>query len=205
MVLTGVIALGDSGAGYAMIGEDPTHAHLLSAGTQIATGITLQQVFRNYVVIDYGGRREMLRLPQARERGGSLVPSPTETTAPYLPMSAEDVQDVMHSLGLRVSMRGRTRNGLQVASAGLGIEALSALGLNPGDMIVAVDQTSWTDTDAPGDGSDLEQKLLGGTTNLTVDRDGQSVEVVLDSARIEKAAELYRAAVAADPDNPNNM
>lgn len=201
-VLTGIIALEDPEAGYAMIGEDPTHARLVRAGAPVSAGITLKQVFRNYVVIDYGGRREMLRLPLPKGRPGfreqgRAVADSTEAQAPA---GGGDVQDVMHSLGLRVSMRGHKRNGLQVATAGLGSEALDALGLYPGDMIVGVDQTSLTDADAPTDGGDLEQRLLEGSAQLTINRQGQLVEVVLDASRIARAAELYRAAVAADPD-----
>ena len=106
----------------------------------------------------------------------------------------------MNSLDVQPVEFEHRRVALQVASSGLGVYALGAIGIHPGDTIIGVNGKLWISGDGPEDGRPVEDKFRGGgVTRLTVDRDGKHVEVAIDQAGIAKAAAIYReAALEAD-------
>jgi general secretion pathway protein C len=177
--LSGIIAVRDPVAGYAILGERGKPTRMYRAGAPLTTGGggRLYQVFADRVVLDFDGRLETLRLPRTTLPGFFQPLAPVEvadtaaTSAPADPASASPQTQV--SLG--ESAFGEVNaepNNVDGHLAGMVLHPVKQTqrqyGLRDGDMLTAVDGVEITDADVLAD----TLKKAGQSLTLTVVRDG---------------------------------
>lgn len=209
LVLTGIIATGDPKKGFAILGPSAATAHVFYTGSEAAPGVTLAEVYPQWVVVLRGGERVTLRLPQASggdqainvrfERGvaappqgvaddggdGVPLPSPSDFKPP--PMSTANT--LIRAFSLRPVSIGGTR-GVRIMGTGVNASALSALGLAPGDVIMQINGVPIGRKNTP----DFGKALSTGGVTLVVDRDGDETSVTIDAGSAANAANAYRDA-----------
>jgi type II secretory pathway component PulC len=217
LVLTGIIATGDPRGGYAMVGATADKARTYRAGSQIAPGLTLAEVFVDHVIVDDDHERRTLRIPwsgtapqaqaspsrraaslvaqagPAENAGGAAASSANAFAPPPLPDSGA----VWRALNLRPKYSDGQRVGSWVDAVGPGAKAVAALGLKRGDVIVSVNGAPVNGQSMHDGGADLWYTLQHGDqgepVTLTVERNGQSLDIALDPDRVAAAADVYRA------------
>lgn len=86
--LSGVLALGN-GEGFAIIANESKKHKFYQIDDEVSSGVRLNAVFNDYVLLDRGGRNEKLRLPKASLQG---VNQPA-TSAPAKPPAATNSID----------------------------------------------------------------------------------------------------------------
>jgi type II secretion system protein C len=135
LVLYGVRAGGDPRAGSAIIEAGADGQRAIAAGGRIAEGVTLEEVREDRVIISRRGVREVLML-RPRE-GDAASEAGSRPAAPPAAASGEAA-----ALRLMDGLRAHTENG---GFAGIRVEddpvpdLISALGLQAGDIITALD------------------------------------------------------------------
>jgi type II secretion system protein C len=159
----------DAQGGAAIIKTPDDKQGRFSVGDTITSGVTLERVYRDQVVINRGGVRESLRLVN-RELIASQRPAEAVTTG----SNADDASGGIASIGRIVIATpeldpvGNMRLTLRPAGDP---EAFEALGLETGDILIAVDNSPI--------GADISKALetiasLQGKTTVTlsIERDG---------------------------------
>jgi type II secretory pathway component PulC len=204
LVLTGVIASADSREGFAIIGGGAGGSRLYHTGAQTAPGTTLSEVFADHVVLERDGERIVLALPRQLAGGradypvrrrvalasrgsgaaGERVPASPED---FKPPPLSDASAITSGIGGR-AMKVDGELGIPVRLNARNGEALKVLGLQPNDIIMAVNGRSISEHGS------LMAALEQGDTALTIVRDGGRTSIVIDSATASAAANLIRAA-----------
>lgn len=183
LTLRGVRRGAAPGAGSAVIETPGQGQRTLPLGAEIVDGVTLEEIHEARVVINRRGARENLFLrEEARQRAqASLIrsgdaPAPVAQAAPQraaAPALSEDDRTGWLS-ALRLS---RTERGYRVGAAAEA-RVLSALSLQPGDEIVAVDGRPLSEAARALDLFEDLEDVDG--ASLTVRRDGRAVEIEVD-------------------------
>lgn len=205
LVLTGTIATENPAEGFAIMGASATRTRVFHTGSQAAPGIRLLEVYPQRVVLLEGERRMVLMLPH-----GALGNQPgSQLAAARMPQVEEAVADdsdiqgeaparaftpppisngatIIRALALRPVSIGGER-GVRIMATGLNSRTLSALGLAPGDVIVAVNGMPVGNPHTP----DLNEALQQGGASLMVDRNGEQTSVTIDSGSAASAAQAY--------------
>ena len=183
LTLRGVRRGAAPGAGSAVIETPGRGQRTLPLGAEIVDGVTLEEIHEERVVINRRGARENLFLrEEARQRAqASLIRS---GTAPAEPVGRDAERPAASSLSeedrtgwlgaLRLS---RTERGYRIGEAAEG-RILSALSLQPGDEIVAVDGRPLGEASRALDLFEDLEDVDG--ASLTVRRDGRAVEIEVD-------------------------
>lgn len=191
LVLTGVIAANDPSDGLAILGPSARAAKVYAVGDSIPGGASLHAVLSDHVLLERDGHLESLALPRHLARTApppSLRSAPT--TAPLIQRMRELVTrhpgiigDVMrpepvfaggHQVGYRV-YPGRDRRAFQ------------SLGLQPGDLVTAIDGTPLTD---PSQSPQILHTLASSSeARVTILRDGKQQDLNLNLAQVEQEAE----------------
>ena len=212
LVLTGIIATGDPTDGFAIVGTRAETAHLYHAGSQVAPGTILAEVYPERVVLLRGAERLILTLPKtgsgiplagesAGIRTASSAPEPrfaspggsgmAQEPPPesFRPPRMSDASALMRAFSMRpVSVNGQ--RGVRIMGTGINSATLAALGLAPGDVILQVNGVAVGSRGTP----DLAEALKSGSATLVVDRGGDATSVTIDSGIAATAAEDYRQA-----------
>jgi type II secretory pathway component PulC len=204
LALTGVIASADPRNGYAIVSGGSGASHLYHTGTEAFLGVVLSEVFSDHVVLERYGETLVLAMPRqpggvvgqpVRRRAvvaanaGSGVTSPAPVLSPedLKPPRMSDAGAIAGGLGGRaIPFDGEL--GLRVAANNRNHEALTVLGLQPNDVIVAINGQPMSTH------PNLTAALQQGDTTLMVAREGGRTAVMIDSASASAAAELIRAA-----------
>jgi type II secretory pathway component PulC len=120
----------DAEGGSAIVSGPDEKQIRVKPGDEIAPGVSLESVHREHVVILRSGVREALRLARGLDRSGAAaVPASARPTAP---------SGVAVPSGMRaVDNGGRGVN--IVVEGGVDPQLLASLGLEAGDVIVAID------------------------------------------------------------------
>jgi general secretion pathway protein C len=122
-----------SGRGAAIIATPDGVQSSFAVGEEIVPGVKLKQVALEYVVLDRGGQSEQLFIDQSVT---APVVSPTGApSAPGGPVTAQNVQDLV---AIIPRIDGTKVTGLALTPKG-DAAAFRAAGLEPGDVLVAVD------------------------------------------------------------------
>lgn len=209
LVLTGIIATGDPRVGLAIVGSGGAGSRVLSVGAEAAPGIMLAEVFPQWVVLQRGGDRLLLRLPgkdPVAPRGGaqtaqrSVPPPDTEETddsgeasAPagqdFSPPPLSDSAAIVRAFALRpASVNGAP--GERIMGTGLNRRVLAALGLSPGDVITQINGVPVGTGKTPN----LMGVLQSGNATLMVVKNGEETSVTLGPSTVADAAALFRQA-----------
>lgn len=160
-----------SGRGSAIIATpDGVQASFL-VGETIMPGVRLKSVEFDGVTIDRGGASERLYLDQS-SGSAPITPAALPPTAATAGRLAEDV-----AVAPRLS--GTTITGLVLTPKGAGT-AFAAAGLQPGDVLVAIDGKSAAEI---GDPASSLQRLGAGNASITIERGGRPLTLTLEAAR----------------------
>jgi general secretion pathway protein C len=205
LVLVGTIAEADPAKGLAIVGDSAATAKVYAVGKTIAGGTKLHSVYPDRVILDRGGNLEALMLPKQFQGTASLQSAPT----PQLPAGADDMAmgDRLRNLAAQnpgaitdvirpqpVFANGQQR-GYRVYP-GRNRNVFSRLGLQPGDLVTAINGTPLDD---PARGMEILQSINSAAeVTVTVERNGQATQVAINNAQF--AAES--AAAAAAPPEP---
>lgn len=177
MRLFGVRAGGADG-GSAIIGLADGRQVSVGAGEAVEPGLVLQSVGPDHVVLARGGSLSRLDFgdtpmgaapPPPPPPGPQTVAPPAPAAAPAVAGPAVDAAQLLAQAGLRPRMRGLRLDGFTVSTAGEG-SALAAVGLQAGDVLLAVDGTA---LDSPERIAGLRRQLAGAASvTLRFERDG---------------------------------
>lgn len=211
MKLNGTLAA-EAGGGSAIISTESKRggaaAHLYGVGSEITPGFMLSEVFADHVVVLHDDATLVLRLPQFAGGAGprriaALLADPRETDAataasqtdhdfdpPPLPTSGA----VLRSLGLRPAVVRGERIGMRVGSGSEGAKTRARLGLSAGDILVDINGDSVSSLPGGGPGALMKAINDGETATLTVQRQGQLINISIDPATADSAANIFRGA-----------
>lgn len=208
LVLTGVIAGRTPERGMAILGPSPQSARVYAVGDSIPGGATLAAVLARKVLLRQDGALRSLALPQ-QSFGAGAPPSaaalpPEETRAPQFAarmralvrkrpgvlaelLRPEPVISGGHVLGYRIY-------------PGSNPAAFARLGLQPGDLVLAINGTPLTD---PGQDQQIFNTLGSSSeATVTVLRNGTRHVLTLDLAQVEQAAQTLTTPPPSAPSAP---
>lgn len=191
LVLTGIMAGDDPKYGLAILGQSAQSTKVFAVGDNLPGGAKLQAVYSDYVMIDRGGRLEKLVLPRQIAAGGA--PPSAAALSMESPVADRMRKLITEQPSLMADvMRPQPvyANGKQTGYRvypGRNRQAFLRLGLRPGDLVTAINGTPLDD---PEHGQQIFN-TLGATSeaHVTVQRNGQQQDVVLNLAQITQEAE----------------
>jgi general secretion pathway protein C len=188
LLLTGTLAGREPEHGWAIIGATGQPARVYATGTGLPGGSKLFAVYPDRVILDRNGSRESLMLPrlsggsganaaprmanrgQGEEQNASLADSVRQLLVQN-PQAGGDLlrpQPVFAGGSLRGYRVYPGRNRAQFA----------ALGLQPGDLVMAVNGAALDD---PNRGLEILRGVgQGSAVTLSVDRGGQQQQITID-------------------------
>ena len=201
LVLVGTIANTDPTLGYAIIGESAVSAKVYSVGKTITGGTKLHSVYPDRAILDRGGKLEALLLPKKFQGGGMSAAAPLPGGSPADPMLGDRLRELAATNPAAITDILRPQpvfaNGQQRGYRiypGRNRSQFNKLGLLPGDLITAINGTPLDDASR---GMDILQTMnTASAVTMTVERNGESVQVNVNNAQIAADA----AAAAAQPE-----
>ena len=196
LVLTGIMADEDPRNGLAIIGQTATATKVYAVGDSIPGGATLHSVFADRVVINRGGRLETLALPRQAAPAG---PPPSATIMPTESPVADRMRRLITEQPSVIADVMRPQpvyaNGKQTGYRvypGRNRQAFTRLGLRPGDLVTAINGTP---LDEPEHGQQIFNTLGSSSeAHVTVQRNGQQQDLVLNLAQVTQEAEALAGA-----------
>jgi len=202
LVLVGTIAHSDPELGYAIIGENPASAKVYAVGKTITGGTKLHSVYPDRAIIDRGGRLEALLLPKKFQGGGMSAAAPSRGQAD--PMLGERLRQLAASNPAAITDILRPQpvfaNGQQRGYRvypGRNRQQFNKLGLLPGDMVTAINGTPLDD---PARGMEVLSTMnSAANVTVTVERNGEPVQVNINNAQIAAEAAAAQALPEAIP------
>jgi len=200
LVLVGTIANTDPTLGYAIIGESAVSAKVYGVGKTITGGTKLHSVYPDRAILDRGGKLEALLLPK-KFQGGGLSAGAQADASPADPMLGERLRQLAASNPAAITDILRPQpvfaNGQQRGYRiypGRNRSQFNRLGLLPGDLVTAINGTPLDDASR---GMDILQTMnTASAVTMTVERNGETVQVNVNNAQIAADA----AAAAAQPE-----
>ncbi len=168
--LFGIRMVAQSGMGSAIIATPDGVQASFSTGETIQPGVTLKRVAFDNVVLDHGGREEVLYLDQSVGQTGGTVPATGMTptaSATSAPLSMATLQSVVD---LAPRIKDGRANGLTLSPRGDGAAFRSA-GLEAGDVLVAVNGRPISSM------AELSSAPATGDIMLLIERGGRTVSV----------------------------
>jgi general secretion pathway protein C len=191
LVLSGIMAADDPRYGLAILGQTAQSTKVYAVGDNVPGGAKLHSVYSDRVVIDRGGHLETLVLPRQIATGspppsaGALqMESPVADRMRKLISEQPSIMaDVMRPQPVYANGK---QTGYRVYP-GRNRQAFLRLGLRPGDLVTAINGTPLDD---PEHGQQIFN-TLGATSeaHVTVQRNGQQQDVVLNLAQVTQEAE----------------
>lgn len=188
LVLTGVFAANDPTKGLAMIGESAQSSKVYVVGATVRPGTRLHSVYIDRVILDRNGQLETLSLPRPSTAGiitrSAAAPRPANNGqfADNLRRIAETNPTAFAEV---VRPQPVFANGVQRGYRvypGRNRQQFAKLGLQPGDLVLSINGTPLDD---PQRGMEIFNTIgTSDRVNVTVERNGQSQELTLNTAQI---------------------
>ena len=189
--LIGILSGSTEQESRALIAKDNTDEAAYSIGDDVASGVSLQAIFIDRVVLSRNGRLETLRLDKDAPSNAPLFTSGVSGNEPSegTPAAAEMLSAIKEQV-LTDPSKAANFIRVQPISGEGGLKgyrvypgpergAFNAAGLKPGDVVTAINGTSLSD---PGQALQLLQSLSQSSSmSLTVDRNGVSQSVNVSS------------------------
>jgi general secretion pathway protein C len=202
LVLVGTIANTDPALGYAIIGESATSAKVYGVGKTITGGTKLHSVYPDRAILDRGGKLEALMLPKKFQGGGvsaTALPSADPMLGDRLrQLAATNPTAVTDILRPQPVFANGQQRGYRIYP-GRNRSQFNRLGLLPGDLITAINGTPLDDASR---GMDILQTMnTASAVTMTIERNGQSVQVNVNNAQIAADAAAAAALPEAIPVN----
>jgi general secretion pathway protein C len=196
LVLAGTLAAEDPKQGIAIIGESANSAKVYMVGQTVRSGTRLHAVYTDRVILDRGGRLETLMLPRGPlgQSGGSNARPPQAPVAAQRPQPAvsglaDNLRRIAETNPSALSEIIRPQpvfaNGVQRGYRvypGRNRQQFSKLGLQPGDLVTAINGTPLDD---PARGMEIFNSLgSSDRVEVTVERNGESQQLTLNTAQV---------------------
>jgi general secretion pathway protein C len=188
LVLSAVFAANDPAKGLAIIGESPQAAKVYAVGAAVRPGTRLQAVYVDRVILDRNGQPEALLLPKQNTAGIAInrVPAPRPSGGAQFADNLRRIAETNPSAFAEVVRPQPVfANGVQRGYRvypGRNRQQFAKLGLQPGDLVLSINGTPLDD---PQRGMEVFNTI--GTSDrvtVTVERNGQSQELTLNTAQI---------------------
>ncbi len=201
LVLVGTIANTDPTLGYAIIGESAVTAKVYAVGKTISGGTKLHSVYPDRAILDRGGKLEALLLPKKFQGGGMSAAAPAPSMGEADPMLGERLRQLAATNPAAITdilrpqpvFKDGQQRGYRIYP-GRNRSQFNKLGLMPGDLVTAINGTPLDDASR---GMDILQTMnTASAVTMTVERNGESVQVNVNNAQIAADA----AAAAAQPE-----
>jgi general secretion pathway protein C len=204
LVLSGTIATDDPMRGFAFIGESLIATKFLRVGDVVGGAARLHSVYFDRVILDRDGQLEAMYLPRNAALGAMFRPV---VVAP--PPPSQFVEKVNRLAALNPSsfsqiirpmpvFAGGKMKGL-IVNPGHDREQFESLGLNPGDLVTAVNGTP---LDNPARSREVLSALMHtDKITVTIERDGQEQTLNLSTNQIK----LPDAPAPPEPDGGGNV
>jgi general secretion pathway protein C len=189
LVLAGVMATPEPTAGFAFIGETAATAKFRRVGDTLPGGVKLHSVYLDRVMLDRGGRLESLLLP--RNQASTAVPTTVAARPQAQPTRfAENLRRIAETNPAAFTeivrpqpvFAGGTQRGYRVYP-GRNRQQFAKLGLQPGDLVTAVNGTPLSDQ--TNSMQIFNTISTSDRVTLTVERNGQSQQLNVNTAQIE--------------------
>ncbi len=205
LVLVGTIANTDPTLGYAIIGESATTAKVYGVGKTISGGTKLHSVYPDRAILDRGGKLESLMLPKKFQGGGMSAGAQAGTNPPD-PMLGDRLRQLAATNPAAITDILRPQpvfaNGQQRGYRiypGRNRSQFNRLGLLPGDLVTAINGTPLDDASR---GMDILQTMnSAASVTMTVERNGETVQVNVNNAQVAADAAAAAALPEAIPVN----
>ena len=188
LVLAGVFASSDPTKGLAMIGESAQSAKVYVVGATVRPGTRLHSVYLDRVILDRNGQLETLSLPRP-STAGIITRSVAATPRPGGSQFADNLRRIAETNPTAFAEIVRPQpvfaNGVQRGYRvypGRNRQQFAKLGLQPGDLVLSINGTPLDD---PQRGMEIFNTIgTSDRVNVTVERNGQSQELTLNTAQI---------------------
>lgn len=183
-VLVGIVAAKDDpGAGRAILGETAASTRVYAVGDRLPGERRLHSVYADRVLLERAGVLEELKLPRLTS-ASDRIPS----AAPLVAGPAAEVTGAGGQWADLLRWQAVTRAdqpaGLRVYP-GPNARLFSRLGLNPGDLLLAINGTPLAD---PANAEQFLRTLTGTPqATLTLEREGRRENILIDLASLELA------------------
>jgi general secretion pathway protein C len=201
LVLVGTIAHSNPEMGYAIIGENPGSAKVYGVGKTITGGTKLHSVYPDRAIIDRGGKLEALLLPKKFQGGGLSAAQAGGSPGPMLgerlrELALNNPSVITDILRPQPVFAGGQQRGYRVYP-GRNRAQFNKLGLLPGDMVTAINGTPLDD--AARGMEVLATMNSAANVTVTVERNGETVQVNINNAQIAADAAAVQALPEAIP------
>lgn len=188
LVLSAVFAANDPAKGLAIIGESAQSGKVYGVGAAVRPGTKLHAVYADRVILDRNGRLEALALPK-RSAALAINRPPPPQQAPSVNRFTENLRRLAETnpsaLAEVIRPQPVFANGVQRGYRvypGRNRQQFAKLGLQPGDLVLAINGTPLDD---PQRGMEIFNTMgSSGRVSVTIERNGQSQELTLNTAQI---------------------
>ena len=196
LVLTGIISAEDPQNGLAILGQTSASAKVFAVGDNVPGGAKLHLVYSDRVVLDRGGQLETLFLPRQVAPGGAPPSAAVlNTESPVADRMRKLITEQPSLLADVMRPQPVFANGKQTGYRvypGRNRQAFVRLGLRPGDLVTAINGTPLDD---PEHGQEIFRTLGSSPeAHVTVTRNGQQQDLVLNLAQVTQEAESIATA-----------
>lgn len=191
LVLTGTIAAAHPQGGLAFLGTNPAAVKVYAVGDNVPGGARLHAVYADRVLLDRGGGRleSLMLLRGFPAGGGNLGPATApvqQAVARVRQMMSDDPSALEDIIRPQPVFAGGKLRGYRVYP-GRNTRAFAILGLRPGDLVTAIDDTPLDD---PTRGEEIFRTLGSSSeAHVTVERNGQQQDLTLNMAQIASEAD----------------
>jgi len=205
LVLVGTIANSNPELGYAIIGDSATTAKVYAVGKTITGGTKLHAVYPDRAILDRGGRLEALMLPKQFQGGGLSAATAPAGGQPDMmlgdrlrQLAASNPAAITDILRPQPVFANGQQRGYRVYPGRNRLQ-FNKLGLLPGDLVTAINGTPLDD---PARGMEV-LSTMNSAANVTVsvERNGETVQVNINNAQIAADAAAAQAVPEAIPVN----
>lgn len=203
LALSGTLAGREPEHGWAIICASGQPARVYATGTSLPGGAKLFAVYPDRVILDRNGSRESLLLPRLSVGGGAVPPRmagamPGGSAGSALAdnvrrLLVENPRTAGDLLRPQPVFAGGSLRGYRVYP-GRNRAQFSSLGLQPGDLVMAVNGAALDD---PNRGLEILRGIgQGGAVTLTVERGGQQQQLTIDPSAAMQQLQSAPAAAA---------
>jgi len=185
LVLAGIMAVDDPQKGYAIVGESAAAAKVRGVGALLPGGVKLNAVYPDRVILEREGRLETLSLPRQTPNQGPIPRAAAPPNAGFAENLRQLAQNNPSAFGEVLRPQPVFANGAQRGYRvypGRDRLQFAKLGLQPGDLVTAINGTSLDD---PARGMEILNSMASSASvNVTVERNGQAQQLTLNTAQI---------------------
>jgi len=188
LVLAGTLAGSNPEQGWAIIGASAQAARVYAVGASLPGGSRLAAVYPDRVILERSGARESLSLPRLSGGAGPVPVAYSASDARGVSLAegvrqllAQDPAAANEFMRPQPVFAGGQLRGYRVYP-GRNRAQFARLGLQPGDLVTAVNGAELTD---PNRGLEILRSVgQGAAVNLTIDRNGQSQQLTVDPSAV---------------------